>query len=98
MKIESLASHLNLPEQVVQEAGASLGLSPEKEISSADLKRLQATLESHHDIDPARFDALISAAPAPTPKLDEPVNNNSDPRKTEVNTDPLASTGFQQVS
>ena len=72
MKIESLASHLNLPEQVVQEAGASLGLSPENEISPADLKRLQVKLESHHDIDPARFDALISAAPAPTPKLDEP--------------------------
>lgn len=72
MKIESLASHLNLPEQVVQEAGTSLGISAEQEISSVDLKRLQTYLEPNHAVDASKFDALISTSVPPTPELPQP--------------------------
>ena len=72
MKIESLASHLNLPEQVVHEAGTSLGIAAEQEISSADLKRLQAYLEPNYPVDASKFEALISASVSPTPELPEP--------------------------
>ena len=73
MKIESLASHLNLPEQVVQEAGTSLGIAAEQEISSTDLKRLQTYLEPNHTVDASKFEALISASVPPTPELPEPI-------------------------
>ena len=72
MKIESLATHLNLPEQAVQEAGASLGISPGEEISAEDLPRLQARLTADHNVDPAKFEALIAPVPSPTPRLEEP--------------------------
>jgi hypothetical protein len=72
MKIQALASHLNLPEQVVQEAGKSLGISSQQDVSSADLNRIRSYLEPTHALDGAKFEALISAAHAPTPQLSAP--------------------------
>ena len=72
MKIQGLASHLNLPEQVVQEAGKSLGISSQQDVSTADLKRIRSYLEPGHALDNAKFEALISSAPGPTPELPAP--------------------------
>ncbi|MBT6179892.1 MAG: hypothetical protein HOI23_21805 [Deltaproteobacteria bacterium] len=72
MKIEALASHLNLSEQVVQEAGKSLGISSQQDVSTADLQRIRTYLEPIHTFDAAKFDALILATPAPKPELVAP--------------------------
>ncbi len=80
MKIAAMASHLDLPEQVIEEAGTSLGISADKDVSSADLDRIRAFLEPKHALDTSKFDALKRTAVPPTPTLPEPAPSGTSTR------------------
>lgn len=90
MKIQALASHLNLPEQVVMEAGESLGISSQQDVSKTDLKRIRTYLEPSHAVDNAKFEALISSTHAPTPELPAPASSG-------VSTQPASSSSGSSV-
>ncbi len=87
MKIVALAAHLNLPEKSVTDAGASLGIPSDQDISAADLDRIKTLLESSHQVDPAAFDALKAKAAPSAPRLAEPAPGGASIRPSSTASD-----------
>lgn len=70
MKVQHVATQLNIPAEAVEEAQSSLGMRPGQEVGVAELDRLRAQLESDHRVDPSAFERLrtsITTSSAPRP-------------------------------
>ena len=70
LKVEQLATQLNVPDEVVEKTRTSLGMKPGQELKPADLDRIRTHLETDYPVDPSAFERLkatVSTPTAPTP-------------------------------
>ena len=64
MKVSSLATRLNVPEEALAETREALGLAAGDDLSAGDLDRLKDALSSKYDVDLKAFEKLRRAAPS----------------------------------